>query len=68
MTAHGRQYTKVLDRKKPNEGLDDPENAQNASKIEKLNQKVPNQTYKSWREKSENPEDSGKQGATFVVW
>ncbi|UKZ78260.1 hypothetical protein TrVFT333_005996 [Trichoderma virens FT-333] len=62
------QYTRVLDRKKPTTGLDDPESAQNAGKIEKLNQKAPNQSFKSWREKSEDVSSSVKQGTTFVVW
>ncbi|UKZ52447.1 hypothetical protein TrVGV298_006224 [Trichoderma virens] len=61
------QYTRVLDRKKPTTGLDDPESAQNAGKIEKLNQKAPNQSFKSWREKSEDISSSVKQGTTFVV-
>ncbi|KAL7905959.1 hypothetical protein GGI35DRAFT_459736 [Trichoderma velutinum] len=61
------QYTKVLDRKKPTDGFDDPESAQNAGKIEKLNQKAPAQSYKSWREKSEDANNSVKQGTTFVV-
>ncbi|KAK4068271.1 uncharacterized protein Triagg1_7514 [Trichoderma aggressivum f. europaeum] len=60
------QYTKVLDRKKPANGLDDPENALNAGKIEKLNQKAPTQSFKSWKEKSEEATDSVKQGTTFV--
>ncbi|KAL7952629.1 hypothetical protein V8C34DRAFT_318876 [Trichoderma compactum] len=61
------QYTRVLDRKKPTDGFDDPESAQNASKIEKLNQKAPTQSYKSWKEKSEEATDSVKQGTTHVV-
>ncbi|EHK21229.1 uncharacterized protein TRIVIDRAFT_52137, partial [Trichoderma virens Gv29-8] len=36
-------------------------------KIEKLNQKAPNQSFKSWREKSEDISSSVKQGTTFVV-
>jgi hypothetical protein len=63
-----RQFTKVLDRKKPNEGADDPESAQNASKIEKLNQMAPSRTYRSWKENNESVNNSAKQGATFVAW
>ncbi|KKO97208.1 hypothetical protein THAR02_10692 [Trichoderma harzianum] len=62
------QYTKVLDRKKPANGFDDPESAQNAGKIEKLNQKAPTQSYKSWKEKSEEATGSVKQSTTHVVW
>ncbi|KAL6793123.1 hypothetical protein J3E68DRAFT_408174 [Trichoderma sp. SZMC 28012] len=61
------QYTKVLDRKKPANGFDDPESAQNAGKIEKLNQKAPTQSFKSWKEKSEETTGSVKQGTTNVV-
>lgn len=61
------QYTKVLDRKKPANGFDDPESAQNAGKIEKLNQKAPTQSYKSWKEKSEEATGSVKQSTTHVV-
>lgn len=70
MTSCGisRQYTKVLDRKKTNQGADDPESAQNASKIEKLDRMAPIQTYRSWKESSENASNSVKQGTTFVVW
>ncbi|KAL6862004.1 hypothetical protein J3F83DRAFT_218085 [Trichoderma novae-zelandiae] len=61
------QYTKVLDRKKPKEGQDDPENAQNAGRMEKLNQRAPNQSYSSWKEKSENAGVPAKKETTFVV-
>ncbi|KAL7966673.1 hypothetical protein HDV63DRAFT_384552 [Trichoderma sp. SZMC 28014] len=61
-----RQYTKVLERKRANNGGDDPENAKNASKIEKLDQMVPSKTYKSWKEDVENADNPLIRGATFI--
>ncbi|TFB01911.1 Transmembrane domain-containing protein [Trichoderma ghanense] len=61
------QYTKVLDRKKPREGQDDPENAQNAGRMEKLNQRVPNQSYRSWKSRRESASGAVKKDTTFVV-
>lgn len=63
-----RQYTKVLERKRANNGGDDPENAKNASKIEKLDQMVPSKTYKSWKEDVENADNPLIRGATFISW
>lgn len=63
-----RQYTKVLDRKRSANGGDDPENAKNAGKIERLDQMVPSKTYKSWREDVKNANNPITQGATFISW
>lgn len=63
-----RQYTKVLERKRANNGGDDPENAKNAGKIERLDQMVPNKTYKSWKEDVENADKPWTRGATFISW
>jgi hypothetical protein len=63
-----RQFTKVLDRKKANDGGDDPENAKNASRIERLNQMVQSKTYKSWKEDVEKADNPSTRGTTFTTW
>ncbi|ETR98495.1 hypothetical protein M419DRAFT_38503 [Trichoderma reesei RUT C-30] len=62
------QYTKVLDRKKPREGQDDPENAQNAGRMGKLNERAPSQSYRSWKSKGEGTNGPAKKETTYVVW
>ncbi|KAL7918084.1 hypothetical protein ACQKWADRAFT_331151 [Trichoderma austrokoningii] len=60
------QYTKVLERKRSNDGGDDPENAKNASKIERLDQMVPSKTYKSWKEGTENAKNPLIREGNFI--
>ncbi|UKZ96293.1 uncharacterized protein TrAFT101_011091 [Trichoderma asperellum] len=62
------QYTKVLDRKRSTQEGDDPENAKNASKIERLDQMVPSKTYTNWKGDSRNADNPLIQGATFISW
>ncbi|KAL6895133.1 hypothetical protein GGI43DRAFT_411885 [Trichoderma evansii] len=61
------QYSKVIDRKRAAGVLDDPENAKNASKIERLDQMVPSKTYRSWKEDGKNADNPLIQGTTFIT-